>query len=150
MLEAERPKWRERRKTGKPGVTLDNVPGLRSGQEVVINGAAIGGDGGDAAIGFTEIEDGAPGVIEEQAVVEAAGLAKVKGDGFVDGVGRLLEGKGVAVPVDEGLVAAIERPGFIAEAEDVLVVAQGFEDVEGAALGCTGSTKLRGVAGGVC
>ena len=70
----------------------------------------------------------------------------VEGDeernGFVDGVGGLLEAEGVGVPDGEGLVAAIEGAGLVAEAEEVLVGLHGFVETEGRAVVLDGASVL--------
>ena len=97
---------------------------------------------------MAEVERASPAVVEEQAV--GCGLAvapDVEGDRLVDRVARRREAEGVGVPVDEGPAASVERPGLVAEREDVLVDRQRLAQreaapVEAERLGRIGDDRL--------
>ncbi len=72
LLIAERPERRQRRRSGEPGVVLDDLLWFGAVDEVVVERAAFGAEGIGEALAAAEVEAGAPGVIEEDSVAHAA------------------------------------------------------------------------------
>ncbi len=131
LLEAEAPEGRERGGAGEPGVGFDDVTWGGAVEEVVVDGAVGGAEGVGVGVLLAEVEGGAEGVVDEDAEGAALIEGDKEGNGFVDGVSGLLEAEGVGVPVSEGLIAAVEGAGLVAEAEEVLVGLHGFVEAEG-------------------
>src|SRR5882762_3326013 len=98
--------------------------------QVVVDGTVWGSKGVLAGDFMTEVEEGAPRVVEEHAQRAALAIVDEVRDALVDGVGGLLPSEGIGVPHGEGFAGTIKRTGFVAEAEEVGVDEFLFVDVE--------------------
>ena len=127
---------------GEPGPGGDDLFGFGAVEEVVGDGAVECAEGVAVEVGAAEVEVGAEGVVEEDAEGVAVVEVEEEGDVLVDGVGGLLPAEGVGVPHGEGLAAAIERAGLVAEAEEVVVEGAGLGDGEAVALPLDGGGVL--------
>ena len=104
-------------------------------------------------VGAAEVEVRAPGVVEKNADGAAGVHVEEERHVLVDGIGRLLPTEGVGIPHGERLAAAIERPGLIAEAKEVIGEGATLADREAGAVPEHGRGVLlqdvaRGVADG--
>src|SRR5229473_1910012 len=98
--------------------------------QVVVDGTVRGSKGILTRDLTTEVEEGAPRVVEEDAERAALAIVNEVRDALVDGVCGLLPPEGVGVPHGEGFAGAIKRAGFVAEAEEVGVDEFLFVDAE--------------------
>ena len=142
LLEAERPQRRQRRRSREIGVALDHLLGRGAVEKVVVERPAFGAEGIRVARRLAEVEPGAPGVVEKNSVTASSVDGEKKRNALVERVGRFLRAD-VGVPEREGLLAAIEGSGLVAEAEVVLVAGHLAGDGEAAEL------ELHGAANGV-
>ncbi len=121
LLEAERPLRRERRLAAQVGVALDHAAQRRSVNQVVVNRPVRGTEGEHPGILPAKVKPAPPGVVQQEAVAAGAPPARdEEGNALVDRIGRFLESEGIRVPVDEGLAAAVQRTGLVAQPEIVL------------------------------
>ncbi len=77
-----------------------------------------------------KVEEGAPGVIEENADGLAGAEFQEKRDAFVDGIGGILPSEGIGVPHGVALAGAVERAGLVAKAKEVGVLILALIDAE--------------------
>src|ERR1035441_2692373 len=120
LLEAQRPQWRKRRHSGEIRVAFHNLLRRWAIEHVVIERAALGAEGYRVPRLLAEVEPGAPCVVEKKAVAVSAADAKEKRNAFIERVDGFLR-TDVGVPECEGLIPAVERSRFVAEAKIMLV-----------------------------
>ena len=131
LLEAQRPFGGQRRPAGQPGIVLDDVARRRAGHDVIIDAAALYIDVERVRFGLAEVEGRAPGVVHEEAETLPLLIdAQHERDRLIERVGRDAEAEIVGVPQGEGFVAAVQRPGLVAEAEIMRVDRHGFAQPE--------------------
>src|SRR5271156_5934176 len=95
---------------------------IGSVHQVVIDGTVWSAEGVLVGNLAAEVEEGAPGVVEEDAEGSTFAIVDEVRDAFVDGVRRLLPAEGITVPYREGFAGAIERSWFVAQAKEVGVL----------------------------
>ena len=142
LLEAEGPEGWEGCGAGEPGVGFDDVFGGGAVEEVVVYGAVGSAEGVLVGVFAAKVEEGAPGVVEEDAESGAGAEVDEEGNAFVDGIGGFLPAEVVGVPHGEGFADAVEWTGLVAEAEEVGVDGFRLMDVEGGALPVDGAVVL--------
>ena len=84
---SERPKRRQRRKAGEPGVGFHHLLGFRSEEQIIVDRSAFGADGIQVALPAAEVEIRGPSIVEKYAQVSSFTLANKKGNTFVDWIG---------------------------------------------------------------
>src|SRR5207237_6174085 len=102
LLEAERPEWREGGGSREPRIGFDDMFGVGPIHKVVVDGAVRGSEGVLIADLSTEVENGSPRVVEEDAERAALAIVDEVGNALVYGVGGFLPSEGVGVPQGEG------------------------------------------------
>ena len=142
LLETESPQRRQRRRSGEIGVGLDNLFGRGAVEKVIVERSAFGAEGIHIARLLAKVKPRAPGVVEKNPVTMSAVDGEEKRNALVKRVGGFLRAD-VGVPESEGLLAAIEGSGFVAEAEIVLVAGHFAGNGEAPEL------KLHGAAHGI-
>jgi hypothetical protein len=81
-----------------------------------------------------EVEESAPGVVEEDTEGTAFAVVDEVGNAFVDRVGGFLPTESIGIPKGEGFAGAVERTRLITETEEVRVHELLLVDVEGLAM----------------
>ena len=130
LLETERPEWRKGCGSSEPGVGFDDVFGVGPVHQVVVDGTVRGSKGILIPDLTTEVKEGAPRVVEEDAERAALAIVDEIRDALIDRVGGLLPAEVIGIPHREDLTGTIKRTGFVAEAEEVGVDVFLFVDVE--------------------
>ena len=87
LLKAESPEWRKRRRAGEIGISLHHFFGRGAVDEVVAKRTAFGSERIGVAIALAEVEPGAKGVVEEEAVTPFGIGGEKERNAFVDGIG---------------------------------------------------------------
>src|SRR5207248_7895640 len=108
------------------GETFQDLFGMRAVEKVVVQLAAIGAERICVTRCFAKIEAAAPSVIQKNSVTLTVFQRQEKRNGLIQRVGGFLPAKGVGVPHGEGLIAMVEWPGLIAQAEIMCIVRHGF------------------------
>ena len=144
LLEAKRPEWRQWRCSSEVGICLENLFRRGAVDQVVVEWAALSAKGIGVTRLLAEVEPSAPGVVEEEPVTAAAIDTHKERDAFIDGVGGFME-TNVSVPQSVCLISAVERTGFVPEAEVMLV--SGHRLIDGETLGKEGGGATDSVGG---
>ena len=144
LLVAKRPFRRERGVAGQVGVAPGDLHHRRPGDEVIVDRAVGAAERQRLGIAVTEVEPGAVGVVEQDAVAasRAAG-ADEEGYRLVDRIVSTAEPERVGVPVDEAVPAPVEPLRLVTQAVEMLRDRQRLGDRERLAVGRDG----RGVGG---
>src|SRR5947207_11933131 len=93
--------------------------GIRPVHQVVIDGAVRSSKGVLTWEFATEVEERAPGVVEENAECAAFAIVDEVRDALINGVGGLLPAECIGIPHREGLADTIKRARLVAEAEEM-------------------------------
>jgi hypothetical protein len=116
LLEAERPERWQRRRTGEPRPTGDDLLAFRTVDEVGIHGSIQCAEGAFRRIGASEVEIRAPGVIEKETQRATVIHVDEERDALIGGIGRCLPAEGVGVSLRKGFTRKIEGAGLVAKA----------------------------------
>src|SRR6202041_4054105 len=134
LLKAQGPKRWERRRSGQPRVGFYHLFGSGPVEDVVVDRTRGCAEGIRIRRLLAEVETAAPGVVEQHAESMAGAKGYEVRNALVERVSRFLIAIGVGVPQSERLVAAIQRSGFVAEAEVMLVGWHDLADMESVSL----------------
>src|SRR5262249_61305371 len=134
LVVAERPERRQRRASGERGVALDHLLRRRTVDEVVVELSRGYAEGEELLRLGADVDRRPERVVEEDAVGAALPQHHDEGDRDVDGVGAGVVARRVAVPhrvrvAAEPLPALVEPTHLLAEAVDILVLAQALPDL---------------------
>ena len=138
LVVTEGPHGRQGHAARQLRVAHHDVPRHGAVDEVVVEHAVHGPEGEQAGIGLADVEAGAEGVVEEDAVGAPVAQHHEEGDGHVQGIGVVRVGVGVAVPHGVAVSAPVapalvQLARLLAQAVDVLVLAEPLPHVGGPA-----------------
>ncbi|MCY1171055.1 hypothetical protein D9M73_111520 [compost metagenome] len=127
LLIAKRPFRGERGMTGEIGIAPRDLGQAGTGDEIIIDRPIGATKGQRIGIAVAEIEPGAIGIVEQDAVTAArrAGREEER-NRFVDRVVGAGETERVGVPVDKFFAAPVEPAGLVAKAVEMLGDRQAF------------------------
>src|SRR2546427_9581149 len=103
---------------------------MRAGEKVVVQFAGLGAKRIERGGLLAEIEAAAVGIIEENSIGRAVKQREEERNCLVQRVGGFPPTDRIGVPHGESLIAAVERPGLVAETEIELVRRHGLPDAD--------------------
>ena len=115
LVVAEGPEGRQRRQARQAGVELHRAQGRLAADEVVIHHPAVRAEEQSVPALLAEVEVGAHGVIEKDAVLRPLVQAEEEGDTLVEGVAVGVEVVVVRAPHLEAAAAQVQVAGFVTQ-----------------------------------
>src|SRR2546428_3114207 len=133
LLVAERPEWRQGSAPCELGEFLEHLFRARAVEKVVVQLAALGAKRVEGFGLLSEIKAAAVGVVEENAVSDAAPQRQEKRDRFIEWIGGLLPTKRIRVPHGESLLATVHWARLVSQTVVILIRRHGLPNAHLAA-----------------